>query len=252
VKLHKDGYEDDTEFITLANPEQFANIELVKIGASCEKIGQGDIKNFWFCGKEAKKLAHDPINAGRWANIVGRIDGLRTLYGISDLPKQVVISQDTEVNAFYAELNPGCDGPNSFDIPGLDDIESIILTTAMVKDVGDEVVNHVLTHEWGHGKDFREESCVGRSSRDDYVSVESEVYQAGGNTLVDSYIKDSVYDGHGYGHPTDNDTEMYASSFHVGTLHNAQFEKSITNLAPEIKKGLQRLVAIPITSWGNN
>lgn len=243
------GYKTEIDGILLTDqPDSKGNLMIVQLhrtfinSSDCIQHPQSNVKNFWFCGNAAKQLYTSRPTT--WPSIDAQIGQLRSLssnYAV--LPLQIVISSDKYVNAGYhdpKEISNACQmtlNPTADAAPDYGQ-EYIILTKGMLDIISDKEVDHIVTHEFGHGTDVRREN---KCSLFDSMSGQDPFYalRRFGALYADYFLmlKDGVYDPEhsNAGHPADNSMETWASAFHDGILHLDEFKSNANSYSDPLK-----------------
>lgn len=242
ARVTKSGYDTNNNWVSVFENETYyseVNVYLYSPASyGCDKHPQAHVENFFFCGNEAKQLYL--TQPARWSEIDGIIANLRTRYpNLSTLPHQVIISSSKANNASYLGAEKCSIPAPSLTVPDHSYDYIDISTTHILGHPN--TLEHSITHEFGHGKDWRLGSCTGLwSSR----TVFSSIYSYGA-LFGDAYftvLKDGTYDNNLMGHPADNTREGFASAFHDANLHNSEFAARADATYSPLKETLHRTV----------
>ncbi|MFA6082239.1 MAG: carboxypeptidase-like regulatory domain-containing protein [Patescibacteria group bacterium] len=267
VTVSASGYKTYTTTAVLYNvPDNTADIihvamtpNSVSTDGKCYKYPQTNVKEFWFCGYQAKTTYTSML--ATWKAVDEQIGKLRAAYPkYNMLPLQVVVNSDgnPSVGYEYSEYghnessppnvkcmsalpHPNTNGPNLF-------AERFEITASVVQKYGTDVTVHAVIHEFGHGIDLRKSGTCDTFSSDTGLFA---TVRALGRFLDPPYftvIKDSTYDNawKSFGHPKDGNTETYASAFHDGIVHMNDYSKNANDTGQIINDILMKTVDLSL------
>ncbi len=244
------GYNDNEKpiYISGAHPFDLLLLDLKPTNTTneCLKLPESDFHNVWYCGLTAlhdigkfEPLVENPI--------VKTILGLRQKYSMPNLPANIVVVSSSEFNAEFSSAHQSL--PNCQEITSnpLFDQSYIEISTNLLEITSPTEIEHIITHEFGHARDWYLGGCSPNKWSSQGPAFEQ--LRLAGQKFGDLYfinLKDSVFDfgEPRAGHPNENETETYASAFHIGELHYNEFVNSMTQqeLPPLLIKILRQTV----------
>ena len=234
-------------------------IEPIDLTPYCDNHPTSNLPEFWFCGDTAKNLYQS--NLQYWTYINNLIGTLRQEYAPNQnvTPPEFIVESDAEYRNLaqayficqYASLP--CWIPPDGRQP-YDQARIAYMATAFQEDIASSagsvakmqlILRDMVTHEWGHAKDYKEGDCTfpgSAKSISKITNIFTEVTQGSNPAQFFSAINEETYSGMVGGHPQSNTSETYASAFVISHYYFDKLKTAIAYLNPILQERIKTIV----------